>query len=71
MCYMWGMPFMMLGGTLLSILVLLALGFAVWWLVRQARAPSRNSALEVLRERYARGEINREEFEARRKDLAA
>jgi len=25
--------------------------------------------LQILRERYARGEINKEEFEARKKDL--
>jgi putative membrane protein len=28
-----------------------------------------NTALEILRQRYARGEINKEEFEAKKKDL--
>ncbi|HEV8439511.1 MAG TPA: SHOCT domain-containing protein [Methylomirabilota bacterium] len=71
MCNMWGMPFMMFGGFLFSILVLVALGLAIWWLIRQLRPGSRDAALAALRERYARGEITREEFEARRHDLAA
>ena len=29
-----------------------------------------DSALSILRERYARGEIEREEFEARRRELS-
>ncbi len=32
---------------------------------------SRDAALEILRERYARGEIDREEYEQRRRDLAS
>lgn len=40
------------------------------WLVAQGRAPGKDTALEILRERYARGEINRDEFEARKRDLA-
>ena len=39
------------------------------WLVRQSGESRSDSALEILRQRYARGEINREEFEARRHDL--
>lgn len=35
----------------------------------QAEAKMRNPYLEILRARYARGEINREEFEEKRKDL--
>ena len=66
----WGMPGMMLFGWIVGLAVLAAIGAGLWWLVRQAR-PSRDRALDVLRERYARGEIDREEFEARRRDLAA
>jgi len=29
-----------------------------------------DSALEILRQRYARGEINKDEFEARKRDLS-
>lgn len=35
----------------------------------ERQEPRRSTALEVLEERYARGEINREEFLERRKDL--
>ncbi len=39
------------------------------WLVHQGRGPRSDSALDILRERYARGEIDREEFLARKRDL--
>ncbi len=44
----------------------------VWSLTGGAwRRDTRDRAVKVLRERYARGEINRDEFETRRRDLAA
>ena len=54
---------------------LLALGIVVLfkWLVAGGahRHAREDRALAVLRERYARGEINKEEFEARKRDLDA
>lgn len=50
------------GGTILLII----------WGVRQFTGSSRqrdSRALEILEERYARGDIDREEFESRRQDL--
>lgn len=44
---------------------------AAWWLVTNLRPTGRDRALDILRERYARGEISREEYEAQRRDLAA
>jgi putative membrane protein len=44
--------------------------FLVRFLARQGRtAGHEDSALEVLKRRYACGEIEKEEFEAKRKDL--
>ena len=36
---------------------------------RGDKRPGEDSALTILRERYARGEVTKEEFEARRRDL--
>lgn len=39
------------------------------WFVTQGKEPRSDSALEILRQRYARGEINKDEFEAKKRDL--
>jgi putative membrane protein len=51
--------------------VLVGIGFGIRWLVRQGQATRPDSALDILRQRYARGEINRDEFEAKKRDLAS
>jgi uncharacterized membrane protein len=47
----------------------LVLVVTVWLLVREPRRSSRDDALDTLRSRFARGEINRDEFEAARRLL--
>jgi len=68
---MWWMPGMMLIDAFVWLLILVGIGLGIWWLVREFRPTRRDQALQLLRERYARGEIDREEFEARRRDLVA
>ena len=69
--WMWGMGgFMGLGW----ILILIVIAVVVWLLVRGPLAggggyTERRSALDVLKERYARGEIGRDEFEQKKRDL--
>jgi putative membrane protein len=66
----WGMG-MMGWGWLVSLVVLILL---VWMVVKLTNQGSSSqsksdSALNILRERYARGEIDKEEFDAKKKDL--
>jgi putative membrane protein len=54
------------------VVVLLIVVFIVWTLLGRAGSGSSNAqenALDVLRKRYARGEISAEEFEHKRKEL--
>jgi putative membrane protein len=68
---MWGFG----AGLWWMLLVWLALlGMTVWLVVAVIRPTTRrsdNRALEILEERFARGEIDRDEFESRRDELAA
>ncbi len=72
MWWMWGAGgiVMMLGMLLFWVALITGIVLGVRWLMRDARGGSRpDGALEILRERYARSEISREEFEQRRQDL--
>ena len=50
-------------------LVITGLVFGIRWLLGQSKPSRTDGALEILRQRYARGEINKEEFEARKGDV--
>lgn len=82
----WGnMPYMMgygMGwlGTIMMLVVwgMVVVGgvYLVRWLIQSVRhaspeAGGRDRALEILRERYARGEIDKEQYERMRADLQA
>ncbi len=57
-------------GSLVFWVVIIGL---VVWAVRHRRLPwfeGRNNAMTILRERYARGEVNAEEFAERKKHLS-
>ena len=72
----WGMGW--LGGIFMMIfwvLVFLGLIFLIKWLIQaSSRAKSEdanvNRAIEILKERYARGEIDTAEYEEKKKVLA-
>ena len=50
-------------------LVIVGVVLGIRWLISQGKESRSDSALEILRQRYARGEINKEEFESRKRDL--
>ena len=73
---MWGYGAGWFGsGMFMGMLVwALLIGLVVWALASLARRPFsqphvESSALEILKRRYARGEISRAEYEQARKDL--
>jgi putative membrane protein len=65
----WGLGMMWMM-FIFWILVIVALVVVIRWLSSKGKASRTDSALEILRQRYARGEINRDEFEAKKKDLS-
>ncbi len=67
--WMWPMP----------VLMIIVWGLITWGIVALVRSLSKSrssdsseadSALEVLKKRYARGDISKEEYEEKKKDLA-
>jgi putative membrane protein len=76
----WGMHHPMWGFWGIWEFVMVLMMFVFWgvviagivigmrWLARQTRESKPDAALEILRQRSARGDINKEEFEARKRD---
>lgn len=64
----WGLG-MMLMMLVFWGLVIAGIVLAIRWLAGQGERSRSDRALDILRERYARGEINKDEFEAKQRDL--
>ena len=69
-------PFMFFGGWMIIIWIVF-IGLIVWGIIALTRYAGKSSGgtgrrdpLEILKERYARGEISREEFEQMKRDLS-
>ena len=72
MWWAWGV-----GGIVMMVMMLVFWGLVIAgivlgirWLLHQGREARSDSALQILRERYARGDITKEEFEAKKRDLS-
>ena len=71
----WGMGWF--GGIfmiLFWILILVGLVFVIKWLIQStshghSNASSANRAIEILKERYARGDIDKTQYESMKRDL--
>jgi putative membrane protein len=68
------LPWMSWAGPIAMIvfwaLVVTAIVFFIRYLARQSRSPGNDSlALAILKERYAKGEIDKAEFDQKRKDI--
>lgn len=66
----WGIGMMLMMLVFWGV-VIVGLVLGIRWLAGQGKEQPRSAdpALDILRQRYARGDIGKEEFEARKRDL--
>ena len=75
MCpFHYEMPLGYMGGIIMWILLIAALVLLVYFTVRAAGGGEKSgevseNALDILKKRYAAGEISKEEFEEKKKDI--
>ncbi|MFQ5741481.1 MAG: SHOCT domain-containing protein [Acidobacteriota bacterium] len=71
----WGLGYGPVGWMIMLLfwgLIVVGVVLLLRWLLEQTRprgGSSGESALEILKKRYAKGEIDKEEFEAKKRDL--
>jgi len=72
----WGHPFSIGFGWVMAALMVICWGviiaLVIWGITRLSKHSSRSesNALDIIKARYARGEINKEQFEELKKDLS-
>lgn len=71
---MYGYGGSMFGGGLGMLLIwLVPLALVIWfagsWGRRHGQEPASKTALDILKERYAQGEIGHDEFEQKKRDI--
>ena len=64
----WGVGMMAMMLLFWGVLILAAVA-GIRWFIGQGKPPRADSALEVLRERFARGEIDKDEFASKKHEL--
>ncbi len=73
MWHSWGTGIDMLFMLLVGVITIVGIVFLVKWVLDQTTTRRsgnpEDSALDILKKRYARGEINKEEYEEKKKDL--
>jgi putative membrane protein len=72
----WHMMAYGYGGLFMWILSLVALAVVIYFVIQSTRSrspdgSSQETPIDILKKRYARGEITKEEFEGMKKDLEA
>ncbi|MFO7890438.1 MAG: SHOCT domain-containing protein [bacterium] len=73
----WGMMNWGWGGMIVQLLFWIVIIVAIIWAIRHFTGPGRSdgsasgseSALDVLKKRYASGEIDKQEFEEKKRDI--
>jgi putative membrane protein len=73
--YGWGAGSMMgwFGGGIMMIIFWVLFIALIVWVVREVggkNSRSASHAIDILKERYAKGEIDRTEFESKKKDIS-
>jgi putative membrane protein len=63
----WPMPFMFFGPIMMIVLIIACMAMMFFMMRGMMRGDRRRDAIDILKERLARGEINQSEYEERRR----